>query len=65
MNFRPKGADYDRCLRRAAARLLSELPDDRSDALKVLDYARDLVAGFIHADNNRELLRLVSSKETV
>ena len=34
-------------LRRQAIQITAQLPDNTADAIKVLDYARDLVMGFL------------------
>jgi hypothetical protein len=36
-------------LRRQAIQITAQLPDNTADAIKVLDYARDLVTGFLDA----------------
>jgi len=37
----------DRWLRREAIQIVAQLPDDESQALMVLEYARQLVVGFL------------------
>lgn len=40
--------------RRMAINVASMLPDNKDDALKTLDYARDLVEGFVFAPDKRD-----------
>jgi hypothetical protein len=37
-------------LRRQALQIACQLPENEADALKVLEYARELVSGFMAAD---------------
>lgn len=48
-------------LRRQAIQVCAQLPEEREDALRVLDYARELVTAFMHRDDGkpRHPLRVV------
>jgi hypothetical protein len=41
--------------RRTALHIAAQLPEDRDDALKVLDYAREIVEKFLSADQSVRL----------
>jgi len=50
LNRAPKNKGMEMWLKRQAIQVAAQLPEDRDDALRVLDYARELVTEFLDKD---------------
>lgn len=51
--------------RRAAIQIVSQLPEETADALRVLDFARELVEEFLAEEPRQPRLRAVSSADVM